>query len=85
MPTMLFDEPFYLAINQARWDALQRMMRLAEDGGGPIARGVDLGCGPGRVGGRLAAQGRAGPGRGGGRSMPPPAGVLSRTGAGRTI
>ena len=47
---MLFDAPFYQAINEARWSALQRMMAIAEAQIGPIGSVTDLGAGPTLVG-----------------------------------
>lgn len=55
---MLFDEPYYLAINEARWAVLQRMIATAEAAVGPLSDVADLGCGPGWFSERLAAGGR---------------------------
>lgn len=54
----LFDAPFYQAINEARWAALQRLMAVAEAQIGPIKSVTDLGAGPGWFAGRLAETGR---------------------------
>jgi SAM-dependent methyltransferase len=52
---MLFDEPYYLEINQARWDAVAEELRAW------VRRGdrscLDVGCGPGWFAGRLAGLG----------------------------
>jgi SAM-dependent methyltransferase len=55
---MLFDAPFYQAINEARWSALQRMIAIAEAQIGPIASVTDLGAGPGWFAARLTETGR---------------------------
>lgn len=54
----LFDAPFYQAVNEARWRALQRLLAVAEAGVAPIKDMIDLGAGPGWFAGRLAATGR---------------------------
>ena len=55
---MLFDAPFYQAINEARWGALQRMMTIAEAQIGPIRSVTDMGAGPGWFAARLTETGR---------------------------
>jgi SAM-dependent methyltransferase len=55
---MLFDAPFYQAINEARWSALQRMIAIAEAQIGPIRSVTDLGAGPGWFAARLTETGR---------------------------
>jgi SAM-dependent methyltransferase len=54
---LLFDAPFYQAINAARWAALQRMLAVAEVQIAPIKSAIDLGAGPGWFAGRLAEAG----------------------------
>jgi SAM-dependent methyltransferase len=54
----LFDAPFYQAINEARWRALERLMAIAEAGIAPIKDVIDLGAGPGWFAARLASTGR---------------------------
>ena len=56
---LLFDEPYYEAINEARWGALQRLFEIAESHVGPIADVNDLGAGPGWFAARLSETGRA--------------------------
>jgi SAM-dependent methyltransferase len=53
----LFDAPFYRAINEARWAALQRLLTVARAQVGPIKSVIDLGAGPGWFAGRLADAG----------------------------
>lgn len=53
----LFDAPFYQAINEARWNALQRLIAVAEAQIGPIKSVIDLGAGPGWFAGRLSDAG----------------------------
>lgn len=55
---MLFDAPFYQAINEARWAALQRMLEIAEAQLGPVKTVTDLGAGPGWFAARLSETGR---------------------------
>jgi SAM-dependent methyltransferase len=55
---MLFDAPFYQAINEARWGALQRMLTIAEAQIGPIRSVNDMGAGPGWFAARLTEAGR---------------------------
>ena len=55
---MLFDAPFYQAINEARWSALQRMIAIAEAQIGPIRSVTDMGAGPGWFAARLTETGR---------------------------
>ncbi len=55
---MLFDEPFYQAINEARWGALQCMLATVEEQIGRVEDLLDLGCGPGWFAARLSAEGR---------------------------
>ncbi len=54
---MLFDEPYYLAINEQRWTALARMLDLAREAGVALDEIIDLGCGPGWFSARLASTG----------------------------
>jgi SAM-dependent methyltransferase len=54
---LLFDAPFYQAINEARWAALQRMMAVVQAQIGPIKSVIDLGAGPGWFAGRLSDAG----------------------------
>lgn len=54
----LFDAPFYQAINEARWNALERLIAIAEAQIAPIKDFIDLGAGPGWFASRLAATGR---------------------------
>jgi SAM-dependent methyltransferase len=55
---MLFDEPYYLAINEARWAVLERMIAAAEPAIGQLGELADLGCGPGWFSDRLVRAGR---------------------------
>jgi SAM-dependent methyltransferase len=55
---MLFDEPFYQAINEARWKALQVLLAIADEHTGRINDVLDLGCGPGWFAARLTDSGR---------------------------
>jgi SAM-dependent methyltransferase len=54
---LLFDAPFYQAINKARWVALQRLLSVAQEKVGEIRSVIDLGAGPGWFAGRLAEAG----------------------------
>lgn len=56
---LLFDEPYYAAINEARWRTLQRLLQIAEAHVGSIADVNDLGAGPGWFAARLSETGRA--------------------------
>lgn len=58
MSELLFDAPFYQAINEARWSALQRMLAIAEAQIGPIRSVTDMGAGPGWFATRLTETGR---------------------------
>jgi SAM-dependent methyltransferase len=54
----LFDEPYYLAINRARWVVAERTLEGLRDAGGARLRTcLDVGCGPGWFSERLAARG----------------------------
>ena len=45
---MLFDEPYYLRINQARWSAAERILdNLREQTAVDLKTCLDVGCGPG--------------------------------------
>lgn len=57
MSNLLFDAPFYLAINEARWTVLQRLLAIAKAEIAPIKSVIDLGAGPGWFAGRLADAG----------------------------
>jgi SAM-dependent methyltransferase len=54
---LLFDAPFYQAINEARWAALQRLLSVAQEKIGQIRSVIDLGAGPGWFAGRLSEAG----------------------------
>ncbi len=55
---MLFDEPFYQSINEARWGALAHLLAIADEHIGHIDDLLDLGCGPGWFAARLSQAGR---------------------------
>lgn len=50
---MLFDQPYYLEINEARWKVLRRMLSAVRRAV-PIDTIHDLGCGPGWFAARMA-------------------------------
>jgi SAM-dependent methyltransferase len=54
---LLFDAPFYQAINEARWAALQRLLAVVQAQIGPIKNVIDLGAGPGWFARRLCDAG----------------------------
>lgn len=54
---MLFDEPFYQAVNEARWSALRRLMEITNAQIGPIKSVTDMGAGPGWFAARLTEAG----------------------------
>lgn len=56
MTELLFDQPFYLAINHARWSVFEDLLTAARQSG-PIDSVLDAGCGPGWFAERLAAAG----------------------------
>lgn len=56
MTDLLFDQPFYLAINRARWSVFKELLAAARQAG-PITSVLDAGCGPGWFAKRLAAAG----------------------------
>ena len=49
---MLFDESYYIAINQARWQAAEKILDIL----GPQSTCLDAGCGPGWFAERLVAR-----------------------------
>lgn len=50
---MLFDQPYYLEINEARWAAAEKMLASLP----PIETCLDIGCGPGWFAERLVQRG----------------------------
>lgn len=56
MTDLLFDQPFYLAINEARWPVFERLLAAARQTG-PIDSVLDMGCGPGWFAERMSASG----------------------------
>jgi SAM-dependent methyltransferase len=55
---MLFDEGFYLRINEARWDMAERVIRqIREAARMELATCLDVGCGPGWFSERLSSLG----------------------------
>lgn len=54
---MLFDEQYYLHINQARWTVAERIVPQLRDAGLELKTCLDVGCGPGWFSEKLAAQG----------------------------
>lgn len=56
MAELLFDQPFYLAINHARWTVFEQLLAVARQAG-PIESVLDAGCGPGWFADRLAGAG----------------------------
>jgi 2-polyprenyl-3-methyl-5-hydroxy-6-metoxy-1,4-benzoquinol methylase len=56
MADLLFDEPYYLAINEARWPVFERMLAAVRRSG-DVGSILDAGCGPGWFAERLAATG----------------------------
>lgn len=60
MPSLLFDEPYYLAINDVRWELARRVIgELAADTPGGLRTCADVGCGPGWFAERLSGIGLA--------------------------
>jgi len=58
VPPLLFDEPYYLEINEARWALAQRVIGvLAAQTPGGLTTCVDVGSGPGWFAERLAGLG----------------------------
>ena len=56
MSDLLFDEPYYLAINEARWPVCEHLLQAARQTG-DIASVLDAGCGPGWFAERMTAKG----------------------------
>jgi trans-aconitate methyltransferase len=55
---MLFDEEYYLRINEARWRAAEALLeRLRAAGREPLSTCLDIGCGPGWFSDRLCRWG----------------------------
>jgi SAM-dependent methyltransferase len=52
MTELLFDQPYYLAINHARWTVFEDLLRAARQAG-QIHSVLDAGCGPGWFADRL--------------------------------
>lgn len=58
MSTLLFDEPYYIEINEARWDLARRVIEeLQARLPGGLRSAVDVGCGPGWFSERLVGVG----------------------------
>lgn len=58
MTQLLFDEPYYIDINQARWAVAERVLRhLQTTEQEPIQTCLDVGCGPGWFSERIARLG----------------------------
>jgi SAM-dependent methyltransferase len=57
MSAELFDQPYYLEINEARWRAAEEILNRL--GGQRLRSCVDVGAGPGWFAGRLTARGLA--------------------------
>lgn len=58
MSTLLFDEPYYIEINEARWDLARRVIaELRAQVPGGLRSAVDVGCGPGWFSERLVGVG----------------------------
>lgn len=56
----LFDEPYYISINHARWAAAEQVLAALQDEAGlSLTTCLDVGCGPGWFSQRLAHRGLA--------------------------
>jgi SAM-dependent methyltransferase len=56
MNELLFDQPYYLAINEARWPVFEHLLGVARQAG-PIDSILDAGCGPGWFAEKMSAAG----------------------------
>jgi 2-polyprenyl-3-methyl-5-hydroxy-6-metoxy-1,4-benzoquinol methylase len=60
MSKLLFDEPYYLEINSARWAVAEQVFKfIVENDHIPAKTCLDVGCGPGWFAGRISKMGFA--------------------------